>query len=212
MPFKKKIKFTIENLASDNVLVFYQIDYITCELPDNAMYLHACFNRANPLTDKTPFVILDKIEGEGKYVGTYLFWGVNSGGWWGEGEVKFYIDGDKEFPTICGTGTEDYFGGANNFDINGEYQSYTNPYTGMHVLKGDNLYNPNLRFSMYRWHINDPIYFNKDLKVTVQALGWRSEGRYYPRMDDISSVAFWYQKGINNKKLSLPSRDELEII
>ena len=212
MPFKKNIRFTLENMAECEVLVFYQIDYVFCELPDNVLYLHAAFNRVNPLPYKTPFTILDTIEGEGKFVGTYLFWGVNSGGWWGEGEVKFYIDDDKDFPTICGTGTEDYFGGAHNFDVNGEYKSFSNAFTGLSILKSDNLYNPNLRFSMYRWHINDPIYFNKNIKVTVQALGWRSEGRYYTRMDDISSVAFWYQKGVNGKPMVIPSRDELEII
>ena len=80
--------------------------------------------------------------GRGHYVGTYLAWGVNSPGWWGEGEVKFYLDGDAEFPTICGTGTEDYFGGAWNFDVPGEgYTAYTTPYLGLHqILRPDGLY------------------------------------------------------------------------
>ena len=212
MPFRQKIRFELESQAAQDVLVFYQIDYTLRPLSDDVLYLHASFRRENPLAYKEPYTILDTIEGEGKYVGTYLFWGVNSGGWWGEGEVKFYIDDDKEFPTICGTGTEDYFGGAHNFDVDGNYLDYTNPYTGLSVIKSDNLYKPNLRFSMYRWHVTDPVYFHKNLKVTVQALGWRSEGRYYPRMDDISSVAFWYQKGTCKNMPSFPSRDELEII
>ena len=70
----------------------------------------------NPLPYKEVHTLLDGVQGQGQYVGTYLAWGVNNTGWWGEGEIKFYLDGDGEFPTICGTGTEDYFGGAWNFE------------------------------------------------------------------------------------------------
>ena len=85
-------------------------------MPDDAAYFHAQFRRANPLPYKEVYTILDGVQGHGHYVGTYMAWGVNNTGWWGEGEIKFFMDGDEEFPTICGTGTEDYFCGAYNFD------------------------------------------------------------------------------------------------
>ena len=122
--------------------------------------------------------LLDGVEGSGHYVGTYLAWGVNSSGWWGEGEIKFYLDGDDEFPTICGTGTEDYFGGAWNFDVPGQgYTAFSTPYLGLHqIIRPDGLYQSQQRFGMYRWHVLDPIRFSSDLRVNVQALGWRSAG------------------------------------
>ena len=132
--------------------------------------------------------------GRGHYVGTYLAVGVTNSGWWGEGEIKFFLDGDDEFPTICGTGTEDYFGGAYDWDVDGQYVTYTTPFLGMHqVLRPDGTYRSQQRFGMYRWHIADPIRFERDLRVTLQALGWRSEGRYLPLQCDIASVAYWYQ-------------------
>ena len=92
-------------------------------------------------------------------MGTYLAWEVRSPGWWGEGEIKFYMDGDREFPTICGTGTEDYFCGSYNFE-NQEthrYQTFSTPYTGLaQVLPPDIIYVPGQRFGLYRWHIADP--------------------------------------------------------
>ncbi len=138
--------------------------------------------------------VLDGVSDRGHYVGTYLAWGSNSGGWWGEGEVKFYLDGDTELPTICGTGTEDYFGGAWNFDVPGQgYTAYSTPFLGLpQILRPDGLYRSQQRFGMYRWHLPDPIRFANDIRVTVQALGWRSGGRYLPLTDDIASTALWY--------------------
>ena len=145
-------------------------------------------------------------------VGTYLAWGVHSTGWWGEGEIKFYLDGDKDFPTICGTGTEDYFCGSYDFEVNSRYQEFTTPYSGLaQVIRPDGLYDSQQRFGLYRWHIMDPIRFQKDLKVTIQALGWRSGGRYLPLQDDISSVAYWYQKEPHAPFPKLPDRDYLEV-
>ena len=149
----------------------------------------------------------------GHYVGTYLAWGVNNNRWWGEGEVKFFIDGDDEFPTICGTGTEDYFGGAYNWDVDGQYVEYSTPFLGMHqVIRPDGTYSSQQRFSMYRWHIMDPIRFDKALEVTIQALGWRDGGRYLPLQDDIASVAYWYQAPPISPLAELPDKDYLEII
>ncbi len=211
MPFRKSCKITVENLADEDVHLYYQIDYVLGKVAENAGYFHAQFRRVNPLPYKEVYTIVDGISGKGQYVGTYMLWGVNNSGWWGEGEIKFYIDGDKEFPTICGTGTEDYFCGAYNFD-DGGFRDFSTPYSGLAVLHSNGEYRSQNRFSMYRWHITDPIYFKNDLKVTIQALGWRSNGRYLPLQDDISSVAFWYQDTPAKNMPRLPDRDYLEII
>jgi hypothetical protein len=140
-------------------------------------------------------------------------WGVHNSGWWGEGEVKFYIDGDAAYPTICGTGTEDYVGGSYNWDVEGQYVEYSTPFLGMHqVLRPDGTYNSQHRHAMYRWHVMDPIRFEADLRVTIQALGWRSEGRYYPGQHDICSVAYWYQTLPTAPFPELPGRDDLEVV
>ena len=144
-----------------------------------------------------------------------MAWGVNHAGWWGEGEIKFYLDGDHEFPTICGTGTEDYFCGSYAFtdQETGQYQAFTTPYAGMpQVLRPDGAFQSQMRFGLYRWHITDPVRFREDLRVTIQAIGWRSDGRYLPRQDDISSVAFWYQALPTHPFPKLPDRDALEIV
>jgi len=169
----------------------------------------------NPLPYKEVYTILDGVQAQGRYVGTYMAWGVNNSGWWGEGEIKFYIDGDREFPTICGTGTEDYFCGSYGFENKEthEYQEFTTPYAGMpQVLRPDGVYQSQMRFGLYRWHITDPVRFRKDLRVTIQALGWRSGGRYLPLQDDISSVAFWYQTLPSKEFPQLPDKDCLEIV
>lgn len=213
MPFYKKCRITIENLYAENVTLYYQIDYLLGEIPENRGYFHAQFRRVNPLPYKECYTVLDNIDGNGKYVGTYMYWGVNNNGWWGEGEMKFYLDGDEEYPTICTTGTEDYFGGAWNFDISGKYQEFCTPYSGLSsISRPEGLYQSQQRFSLYRWHIADPIYFKKSIKVTIQALGWRYNKRYLPLQDDISSVSFWYQDSICKSFPALPSAEELEII
>lgn len=213
MPFHRNCRITVENIGDEDVVLFYQVDYILTEIPENAAYFHASFNRTNPLPYKQDFTIVDGIEGKGQYVGTYMCWGVHNNGWWGEGEIKFYIDGDVEYPTICGTGTEDYFCGSYNFDVGGKYQEFTTPYSGMpQVIRGDGLYRVSQRFGLYRWHITDPIRFEKNLKVTIQALGWRGNGKYLPLQDDISAVAYWYQLLPGKPLRPLPEREFLEII
>ena len=214
MPFRKSARITIENLADEEVVLYYQITYALTEVPDDVAYFHAQWRRNNPLPYKEVHTIVDGIQGWGHYVGTYIAWGVNNTGWWGEGEVKFYIDGDDEFPTICGTGTEDYFGGAWNWEYpKGEYGVYSTPFLGLpQVIKPDGLYQSQQRFGMYRWHIMDPIRFEEDLRVTIQALGWRSGGRYLPLQDDIASVAYWYQTEPHAPFPPLPDGDYLEVI
>ena len=195
--------------------MYYQIDYVLTDVPDDAAYFHAQFRRTNPLPYGEVYTILDGVEGQGQYVGTYMAWQSNSAGWWGEGEIKFYMDGDTDFPTICGTGTEDYFCGSYNFEnkVTRQYQEFSTPYAGLHqVIRPDGLYNSQQRFGMYRWHIVDPIRFDKDLRITIQALGWREDGRYLPLQDDLASVAYWYQVLPTVKFPQLPDKDYLENI
>lgn len=216
MPFRKRCRITVTNIAADPTTIYYQVDYTLTDVPENAAYFHAQFRRVNPLPYKSVYTILDGVSGQGHYVGTYMAWGVNNAGWWGEGEIKFYIDADGEFPTICGTGTEDYFCGSYDFDLGkerGGYREHTTPYTGLsHVIRPDGLYQSQTRFSMYRWHIMDPVRFSRKLRVTIQALGWRSGGRYLPLQDDIASTAFWYQTLPTAAFPRLPDKDALEVI
>lgn len=212
MPFRKKCRITMENLADNPMGLYYQIDYCQTEIPEDAAYFHAQFRRTNPVPYKDVYTIVDNIKGKGHYVGTYMAWQVNNNRWWGEGEIKFFMDGDRQFPTICGTGTEDYFCGSYNFDRGGKYVEFSTAYAGLHqVIRPDGAYRANQRFGMYRWHIADPIRFEKDLKVTIQDLGWRGNKRYLPQRSDIASVAFWYQQEPHRPFPELPSRDELEV-
>lgn len=239
MPFRQHARLTLENLSDDPIILYYQITYTLTEVPSDGGYFHARWRRSAPVAYQDVHVLLDDVEGIGHYVGTYLAWQSNSSGWWGEGEMKFYLDGDTDFPTICGTGTEDYFGGAwcflqqradrpRIFDgstftstfLEGkvdptisEYGVYSTPFLGMpQVIKPDGLYRSQQRFGLYRWHIMDPIRFTQNLRVTIQALGWRSGGRYLPLQDDIASTAFWYQAEPHRPFHPLPDANQLEVV
>jgi hypothetical protein len=214
MPFRKKARVTMENLDDKDMTLYYQVNYTLTQVPQDAAYLHAQFRRVHKLPAKNLYTILDGVTGKGHYVGTYMAWEVRSPGWWGEGEIKFFMDGDKEFPTIAGTGTEDYFCGSYNFENQATklYQQFSTPYTGLpQVLPPDIAYRPGQRFGLYRWHIPDPVRFEKELKVNIQALGWQSEGRYLPLEDDIASVAYWYQTEPHARFPALPGKDDLAI-
>jgi Protein of unknown function (DUF2961) len=215
MPFDTSARLTIENLAAAAATVYYQITYETGAAVDvgDSGYLHAQHRRSNPLPLATTHSILDRVDGTGHYVGTYLAWGVNRPGWWGEGEIKFYLDGDEEYPTICGTGTEDYFGGAWNFDVPGNgYTAYSTPFLGLHqVIRPDGLYRSQQRFGMYRWHILDPIQFATDVRVDIQALGWKTGHRYQPLTDDIASTAYFYLDRPEAARPPFPAADDLAV-
>ncbi len=221
MPFRKRCRITMES-RGDDMTLYYQVNYTLTEVPEDAAYFHAQFRRTNPLPYKEDYTIVDGIKGQGHFVGVYMAWGVNNNNWWGEGEIKFFMDGDGKYPTICGTGTEDYFCGSYDFDVTikdpsgaerTEYSEFNTPYAGMpQVLRGDGHYSVQQRFGLYRWHIMDPVRFDQDLRVTMQALGWRSGGRYLPLQDDIASVAFWYQAEPHAPFPALPDRDYLEVI
>ena len=215
MPFRQQCRITLENRGEEEAVYYYQIDYTLGEVPQDAAYFHAQFRRVNPLPYKEVYTILDGVQGQGHYVGTYMAWGVHNNGWWGEGEIKFYLDGDQEAPTICGTGTEDYFCGSYNFEdprTHSRYVEFSTPYGGFYPVTQDGLYQSQKRFGAYRFHIADPIRFAENLRVTIQALGWRDGGRYLPLQDDIASVAFWYQTLPTAPFPALPDREFLEII
>ena len=211
----------MENIDDKDMVLYYQVDYILTNVPSDAAYFHAQFRRVNPVPYKQVYTLLDGVKGRGQYVGTYMAIGVHNNGWWGEGEIKFFIDGDKEYPTINGTGTEDYFCGSYDFDTRkknaagveeSNYTEFCTPYSGLcQVIRGDGHYNVSQRFGLYRWHITDPIRFEKDLKVTIQDLGWRSDGRYLPLQDDIATTVFWYQTEPHQPFPVLPGKDALEV-
>ena len=225
MPFRKRARFTMQNLSDEKIYVYYQINYTLTDVPEDAAYFHAQFRRTNPLPYKEVYTMIDGVKGRGHYVGTYMAWGVNNDGWWGEGEIKFFMDGDKEFPTICGTGTEDYFCGAYNFDPGTMDRAHPGGpgYVAVHApptracrrsssptaCTGRN--SASACIAGTSWI---PIRFQKDLRVTIQALGWRSarNRQYLPLQDDIASVVFWYQTLPTAPFPQLPDRDYLEVI
>ncbi|HEY3950565.1 glycoside hydrolase family 172 protein [Phenylobacterium sp.] len=211
MPFRKRARLTLENRSAQALVIYYAVDYALTAVPANAGYFHAQFRmgKADPKTGD--YTLLDGVKGHGQYVGTYLRHRAFSPGWWGEGEAKFYIDGDKDFPTIAGTGEEDYFLGSYSYQRKtaqgGRVEtSYSAAYSGFlsvrdQPIDADYLKPGDRRYGEYRWHILDPIRFRSDLRVTIQNLGWKGvtptkfigEATYLPLHDDLSSVAFWYQ-------------------
>ena len=215
MPFRKKARVTIENLNPEQMTLYYQIDYALAPVPPDAAYLHAQYRRT-PDNATSDYTIVDGIKGRGHYVGTYMAWRVKNAGWWGEGEIKFFMDGDTKHPTICGTGTEDYFCGSYNFENKAEkrYQPFTTPYAGLvQALPVGEIYKPGQRFGLYRWHITDPVRFTKDLRITMQDLGWKGQGkarRYLAQNSDIASVAFWYQSEPHAPFPKFPTSDALK--
>ncbi|MBS0664461.1 MAG: DUF2961 domain-containing protein [Verrucomicrobia bacterium] len=214
MPFRKHARITVENtMAQDLTHFFYTINFTLEPVPADALYFHAQFRRTNPVPYKEVYTILQGVKGHGQYVGTFMSWQQNSAGWWGEGEIKMYLDGDKEWPTICGTGTEDYFGGAWGFDES----NFSSPYFGFQHVVGKSM-QVGARMTLYRFHVHDPVFFKQDLRVTMQALGWRDLDRDFPHkrylalQDDIASVAYWYQTLPGAPLEPLPDRDYREII
>ncbi len=200
MPFRERARITIENQHREPIDgFFYQITYALTDVPEEAGTFHAQWRRSMTTRDCPEHVILERVQGRGHYVGTFLAWTQFSNGWWGEGEVKFYVDGDADHPTICGTGTEDYFGGA--WCFGGE--TYSTSFLGYPLYRKAPGEVP--RHGLYRWHVLDPIRFKQDLRVSVQALGWWPNKTFEPLTDDISSVAYWYQVEPHTPFPALPS-------
>jgi hypothetical protein len=198
MPFHHSARVTLENQYEQDIEgFFYQVDYELAPVPDQAATFHAQWRRSLTRRDHPEHVILDGVRGQGHYVGTFLAWTQLSAGWWGEGEVKFFVDGDGQFPTICGTGTEDYFGGAWCFG-----DTFSTAFLGYPLWRKEAGSVP--KHGLYRWHIPDPIRFRQDLRVTVQALGWWPGGKFQPLTDDIASTAYWYQSEPHAPFTALP--------
>lgn len=202
MPFRTSAKITIENQGKEPIRgFFYQITYALEKVSPVAAYFHAQWRRSMTTREHPEYVILDGVKGRGQYVGTFLAWEQLSNGWWGEGELKFFIDGDTSNPTINGTGTEDYFGGAWGFGA-----TFSDAFSGYPFFEKDAGKVP--KHSLYRWHVPDPIRFDRDLKVTIQALGWWPNGKFQPLTDDIASVAYWYQTEPHNAFPPFPAREQ----
>ncbi|MBU1374949.1 MAG: DUF2961 domain-containing protein [Alphaproteobacteria bacterium] len=203
MPFRRTFRIELENRSQHTNEIYYQIDYSLQKVPVDAAYFHAQFRMVDRVKPKELFTVLDGVQGQGHYVGTYLTHSAFSPGWWGEGEFKFYIDGDHEFPTINFTGEEDYFLGSYGYRHRGtgklEETDFSTTYAGFHTLNKTDMSTQyymkdrERRIGQYRWHILDPIRFKSDLRVTLQSLGWKSPERYRLLEDGYSSVAFWYQ-------------------
>ncbi len=193
MPFRQSAKITIESNHREKLDgFFYQITYSLEAVPENAAYLHAQWRRSMTTREYPEHVLLDGVRGQGHYVGTYVAWTQFSNGWWGEGEIKFFFDGDTDHPTICGTGTEDYFGGAWGFyGPDDREEPFSTAYLGLPLVRHETNEVP--KYGMYRWHIMDPIRFKQELRVTLQALGWWPDAKFQPLTDDLASVAYWYQ-------------------
>ena len=180
MPFAKRAKMTLSNEGQENVPLYYQIDYtIADKHPDDIGRLHVLFCRENPTTTKEDFVLLPQRKNKGRFMGAVI--GVRNltpGQWWGEGEIKIYMDGDTDLPTICGTGSEDY--------VCLSYGMQQTPY----LYNGCSLVENNF-VSMYRWHLPDPILWRKECRITIQQIAWKKG--LAETQDDWSCATFWYE-------------------
>lgn len=217
MPFRKRCRITMTNIAEEQMTLYYQINYTLTDVPDDVAYFHAHFRRTNPIPYQADYQVIDGVEGRGHFVGMYLAWATNNNGWWGEGEVKFFIDDDDEYPTIATTGLEDYLCGSYNFDPSPKhdqaYVTYTTPYAGFHqLIRPSSDYRTQFRMGMYRFHVMDPVRFEKNLRIDVQAIGWGYNGKWLPMQDDVASVAFWYQTLPTAPLAALPERDRLLVV
>ena len=207
MPFFHSAHITLENQHPNPISsFFYQIDYcLYPRLPENTACFHAQFRRERLTQIGRDYVVLDGVRGRGHYIGTFMALSTLERYWWGEGEFKFYLDGDSDYPTICGTGQEDYFGGAWSFATHDEHgDCIETPFQGLYMgypfykdkdTAVTNRYHnrdvPPMR-AFYRWHVYDPIRFERDLRLTVQQIGV-CHGGLFERQDDMASVAYWYQ-------------------
>jgi hypothetical protein len=179
MPFTERVRMTVANDGETPVPFYYQLDYtLGDEHPEDVGRLHVLFRRENPTTEKQDFVMLPRRTGKGRYLGAVI--GVRNlhGGWWGEGEIKIYLDGDLDWPTICGTGSEDYVG------LSWGLQQTPFAYNGASLVQDEYI-------SMYRWHLPDPIFWREDCRITMQQIAYR--GGLVETSDDWSCATFWYE-------------------
>jgi hypothetical protein len=177
MPFKTAAKVVVTNEGSTDLnMLFYDINFVHVkEWNDENLYFHSFWNRDTATTPGVDYTILPKIEGKGRFLGVnfgVIANPVYQKSWWGEGEVKMYIDGDGEFPTLAGTGTEDYIGTAWG------QGAFVSRYTGCLVADTEND-----QWTFYRYHIPDPIMFKNDLRVTIQAMGGNMKEKVIEMLD-----------------------------
>lgn len=196
MPFSRSARVTVDVDTTKEIgCLFYQIDYtLGDELSEDTGRLCCSFRRENPTRVREDFAILDRVEGRGRFLGCVVGVRALFENWWGEGELKVYLDGDKVLPTICGTGTEDY---ALSAWCVGQH---ANPYQGCPLYRQDLI-------SFYRWHVLDPVYFQDSIRVTMQQIGWGKPG-LFERCDDWSAAAFWYQTNPGKLPGRLPDREQ----
>ncbi len=220
MPFRKSARIEIVNQSEKQIsLLYYNIDWIKKEsLSKDTPYFYAQYRQEYPAEKGKDYVMLDT-KGKGHYVGTVLSVRTRSPSWFGEGDEKIYIDGEEK-ASIWGTGTEDYFLSAWGL------KRTSTPYFGVPYFDQWGIVGSHT--SAYRWHINDPIVFNKGIKVTLEHFGWIApdENPQYrshswnEREDDYSSVAFWYQTGEptfmarapHARERTLPSLERLTVL
>lgn len=210
MPFRRRARIVLDSDHAASVdHVFFQVDYtVGDDIPEGTPLFHAQWRRSNATAALgEDHVILDGITGRGRYLGTYIGVAALSRYWWGEGEVKFFVDGDTDLPTLCSTGLEDYAGGAWAFQDELRHDpepiplTFSAPYCGYPFFStrdetrgGTFITSTAPMHAVYRWHLPDPIFFESDLRVTVQQIGVWDKG-LFERTDDVFSVAYWYQSG-----------------
>ena len=209
MPFRKHCRITVENRGGKNQGLYYMVTGWNGSLPEHISYFHAVYRQEHPVQKGRSYVVLDGVEGKGRFLGLTLSVGVNGHNTcWVEGEAKMYIDGET-YPSLNYTGTEDYFCGSYAFgnDIAlKKYQTYSAPYVGLYAILGDTseMYNAQKRFMLYRFHVQDAIYFEKSFKMVMDDLGWTG-----PRYDDYTTTAYWYQEKPAPLPFELPEDREL---
>ncbi|MDD4189803.1 MAG: DUF2961 domain-containing protein [Mangrovibacterium sp.] len=220
MPFSKHAKITITNESGTDLdYFFYQVDFTLGDrVTDKDARFHASFRRENPSRYGRDFKIMEAGNARGIYLGCVIGIRPLTDGWWGEGEVKIFMDGDSQYPTICGTGMEDYIGSAWGLS------AHSTPVQGAPLVTANFA-------SLYRFHLYDPVYFQSDIKVTVQQMGsTRKENvlplygdslifssknhprrspddGYYLRSDDVCATAYWYQWPLIEKREPLPGKE-----
>lgn len=185
MPFRKGARIVLVNEGREVVKLFYDVGFVLQKLPPDALYFHAYWSRQSTGKPGDDFVVLPKVTGSGRFLGMSV--GLNTDSsygktWWGEGEVKMYLDGDTQYPTIAGTGAEDYIGSAWGLG------TFVNRYQGCTVASDSAR-----QFNFYRWHVPDAVYFHSDLKVTLQQIGGGMK----------ETVRELYEKGVNLRPISI---------
>ena len=219
MPFSDRARVTITNETGDHIdWFFYQIDFtLGDEVTDQDGRFHARFRRENPCPLGSDFTVMETEGARGVFMGCVLGVRPLTPGWWGEGEVKTYLDGDGEFPTICGTGTEDYIGSAWGLGV------HTTPYQGAPLVTPEHT-------TLYRLHVPDPVYFQQRIRVDLQQMGAEMKDKllpiygdtlicasknhprrdpddvFYLRSDDWCATAYWYQWPLAHSAEPFPDR------